>query len=90
MSPAELVRDASPTGSDTPASPDPSGKEAGDNFPHREPGENSKEFGVEEWIWMLVMDLVSPSLDSCVGFVFWLFLEAVKMAPELKAPILST
>jgi hypothetical protein len=39
---------------------------------------------------MLVMDLVSPSLDSCVGFVFWLFAEAVKMAPEPKAPILST
>lgn len=40
--------------------------------------------------WMLVVDLVSSSLDSCVGFVFWLFPEAVKMAPELKAPILAT
>lgn len=39
---------------------------------------------------MLVMDLVFSSLDSCVGFVFWLFPEAVKMAPELKAPVLSS
>lgn len=40
--------------------------------------------------WMLVVDLVCQPLSSWVGVVSWLFLEAVKMALELQAPILST